>query len=99
VIEEFRRQSSPITEFADEYCNFDAEKTIPGAMIYDAYVKWCKEQGAIAGTQTRFMQRFRLLYPGCLVDRFMFTGKQVRGFKGVTLTEEAIERYLIGGRR
>jgi phage/plasmid-associated DNA primase len=93
VIEEFRKQSSPITEFCDENCIFGGH-TIPAIMLYDAYSKWCRDQGAYAGTMTRFSQRFCMLYPGCLVGRVQYGGKPVRCYEGIKLTDEATERYL-----
>jgi putative DNA primase/helicase len=98
VIEEFRKQSSPVTEFADEYCEFDPEHAYPSAMMYDAFVRWCKDQGAVAGSQTRFTQRFCLLYPGCRAERHTFAGKQDRCYVGVQLTPAAVERFLLGRR-
>jgi putative DNA primase/helicase len=98
VIEEFRKQSSPISEFVDEFCEIGRNCTIPGNMLYDAYARWCKDQGALTGTSIRFSQRLLLLYPGVRADRFSFNGKQVRGFIGLKLTDEAVERYLIGRR-
>jgi P4 family phage/plasmid primase-like protien len=95
VIEDFRKQSSPITEFADENCAFDGKNFIPSNMLYDAYAHWCKDQGAMAGTHLRFSQRFLMMYPGCRADRVPFNKKQTRCFVGVTLTEEAAERYLL----
>jgi P4 family phage/plasmid primase-like protien len=97
VIEEFRKQSSPVSEFADEHCIFGPH-TIPSAMLYDAFVHWCKDQGSVAGTQTRFTQRFCLLYPGCRTDRLMFNNSQTRCFVGVKLSDAAVERYLVGRR-
>ena len=98
VIEEFRKQSSPLTEFADEYCEFESEVKAPVAMVYDAYARWCKDQGTFAGTMTKFTQRFCMLYPGIIADRSTFQGKQARCLQGVKLTEEAIERFLVGRR-
>jgi P4 family phage/plasmid primase-like protien len=98
VIEEFRKQSSPISEFAGEFCVTDKSAMVPSLMVYDAYLHWCKDQGAFAGSQCRFSQRFLLLHPGVRPDRIPWQGKQVRGFLGVKLTQEAVERYLIGRR-
>ena len=97
VINEFRRQSSPVSEFSDEYCTFEDYAT-PSAMLYDAYSRWCRDQGLTAGSHTRFLQRFSLLYPGCRTERRQFNGKQTRCMCGVRLKEEAIERYLVGRR-
>ena len=97
VIEEFRKQSSPVTEFADEWCVFGPH-SCPTAMVYDAFAHWCKDQGVLAGTMTRFSQRFCLLYPGVRPDRIMFNGKQVRGFVNVKVSDAAVERYLVGRR-
>jgi P4 family phage/plasmid primase-like protien len=98
VIEEFRKQSSPISEFSDEFCVSEKAAMVPSLMVYDAYVHWCKDQGAFAGSQCRFSQRFLLLHPGVRPDRIPWQGKQVRGFLGVRLTQEAVERYLINRR-
>ena len=98
VVEEFRKQSSPVTEFCDEYCVFDKANAIPSMMLYDAYARWCKDQGAFTGTHTRFTQRLLLMYPGVRADRMQFNNKQARCFTGVQLTDEAIGRYLVGRR-
>jgi putative DNA primase/helicase len=98
VVEEFRRQSSPITEFAEECCEFDPKAVVPSIMLYDAYSRWAKDQGTQAGTHLRFGQRFLLLNPGVKKDRVQWNGKQVRGYSGVKLSEDAIERYLVGRR-
>lgn len=98
VVEEFRKQSSPITEFADETCVFNPSHSLPGNMLYDAYARWCRDQGAMAGTHLRFNQRFLMMYPGVRVDQVVFADKQVRCFVGVKLSDEAIERYLVGRR-
>jgi P4 family phage/plasmid primase-like protien len=97
VIEEFRKQSSPITEFAEENCEF-GKFQVPSLMLYDAYARWAKDQGAMAGTHSRFGQRFCLLNPGCSAGRMMFNKVQVRCFNGVKLTEAAVDRYLVGRR-
>jgi P4 family phage/plasmid primase-like protien len=97
VIEQFRRQSSPITEFADEFCTFGSHE-VPTAMLYDAYAKWAKDQGIMAGTHCKFSQRLSSLYPGVICDKMTFQGKQVRCYKGLALTEEAVERFLLGRR-
>lgn len=98
VIEEFRKQSSPATEFADENCAFNDDFAVPSLALYDAFAHWCKDQGAMIGTHTRFTQRFLLLYPGLHIERMTLNGKQVRCFVGVRLTDEAVERYLVGRR-
>jgi putative DNA primase/helicase len=97
VVEEFRKQSSPITEFVDEY-GVVGPSQIPSMMLYDAYAHWCKDQGAFTGTHTRFTQRLLMLYPGLKMDRAYFGGKQQRCVVGLALTEEAVERYLLGRR-
>jgi P4 family phage/plasmid primase-like protien len=95
AIAEFRLQSSPVTAFGDECCEFGAYK-LPTSILYDAYAHWAKDQGSLAGTRLRFSQRFQMMYPGVKADRMMQNGKQVRCFTGVGLTEDAINRYLIG---
>jgi putative DNA primase/helicase len=98
VIEEFRKQSSPVSEFADEYCEFGSEAQVPVSTIYDAYARWCKDQGIFAGTITKFSQRFCMAHPGIIADRLIFQGKQARCFQGVKLTQDAVDRYLVGRR-
>ena len=97
VIQDFRKQSSPVTEFADECCSF-GETEIPVFMLYDAYAHWCKDQGSMAGTRLRFIQRFCMMNPGVRMDRMSFNKIQVRCIAGVALTEDAVNRYLIGRR-
>lgn len=98
VVEEFRKQSSPVSEFADEHCII-GPYNIPSMMLYDAFTRWSKDQGIFPGSSTKFMQRFLMLYPGLHVERMTFNGKQVRCVCGAKLTDEAVERYLVGGRR
>jgi phage/plasmid-associated DNA primase len=97
VVEEFRRQSSPVSEFVDEWCEIGPHK-LPSMMLYDAYAKWCKDQGVAVGTSAKFSQRLLQLYPGLAAVRMMFNQTQVRGFEGITLTTAAVDRFL-GGRR
>lgn len=98
VIEEFRKQSSPITEFADENCLFGSDYQVSGMMLYDAYGQWCRDQGIVPGKKTGFVQRFCLLYPGCQMVRIGTGGSQFRGFQGVCLSDEATTRFVVGRR-
>jgi putative DNA primase/helicase len=98
VVEDFRRQSSPITEFGEECCDFATANCVASMMVYDAYARWAKDQGTQAGTHLRFSQRFLMLNPGVRKERVQANGKQVRGYIGVKLTEDAVDRYLVGRR-
>jgi len=96
TMEDFRKQSSPITEFTEENCRFETDLSFPSMMIYEAYARWCKDQGMRAGTRTKFAQRFALLNPGCHRGRMSYNNAQLRCFYGVALTDAAIDRYLVG---
>jgi P4 family phage/plasmid primase-like protien len=98
VIEEFRKQSSPITEFVDENCHCSPELEVASLMLYDAYSRWSKDQGIIPGSQAKFWQRLLLLYPGLSVGRMTVGNKQIRSIRGIVLTDNAIERYIVGRR-
>jgi P4 family phage/plasmid primase-like protien len=94
VVEEFRKQSSPITEFADEFCVF-GNYVVEGRMFYDAYSKWCRDQGVFCGSQIKLTNRLTMMYPGIRSDRVIIGNRQVRGYEGIKLTNEAVERYLV----
>ena len=98
VVEEFRKQSSPVSEFADEFCEIGPH-AVPTNMLYDAFARWAKDQGAYPMSAIKFTARFLGLYPGLKCDRMTYNGKQVRCVQGAKLTDEAVERYLVGGRR
>jgi len=97
VIEEFRKQSSPVSEFADEFCEFGGH-SIPTLMAYDAYCRWAKDQGIPPGSHIKFFNRFKMLNPGLRIERKTINGRQVRCVLGAKLTDEAVERYLDGRR-
>ena len=96
VVEDFRKQSSPITEFVDDQCVFVEKGHYPANMMYDAYVRWCKEQSIVAGTRARFIQRIGTLYPGCHVEKIEYNGEIMGCLTSISLTPTAIERYLMG---
>ncbi len=93
-LRDFQRQSSPVSEFLDEYGEFAPNYQIPTAVMYDAYAYWCRDQGIQAGSMSRFIQRVQILYPGTETDRMTFDGKQVRCLTGVMLSQAGIDRYL-----
>lgn len=98
VVGEFRRAISPMTEFAEDYCEFKNHDDwwVPKNMLFDAWVLWAKEHGLYTGTRSRFGQRFLALYPNCAVERKNHRGQQVSAYARVKLTEEAVNKYLLG---
>jgi putative DNA primase/helicase len=100
VTEAFRNQISPITEFAQECCEFgQTVKHISlKQMLYDAWVGWAKAQGMgnslVYSTRAKFDQRFQSLNPDVQCDRHLRNGNPVAVYLGVRLTADAANQYL-----
>ena len=94
LLEGFRRQSSPVTEFVDEHCVLGPENKASSMMLYDSYMQWCRTQGIQGGSQAKFSQLIQAMYPGLVLDRVVNDANQrVRGLIGIRLSTEAYDKF------
>jgi putative DNA primase/helicase len=54
--QEYRIENDVVGAFLDEVCEIKGDDNyyVKSSVLYDAYVKWCEENGEKAATQTRF---------------------------------------------
>ena len=53
-IDEYRRENNNIMVFIDEECKLDPQASLTKQSLYDAYSKWCKENGYKSVSKKRF---------------------------------------------
>ena len=97
VLGEFRRLTSPLTEFLEETCERgDRNKCwVLKSMIYDAWNSWSKQHGVPQWRRAQFGQRLLALNPGIMTGRRMQQAYQEYVYEGLRLTEDAIRKYVV----
>lgn len=63
VIQEFARLSSPVHAFIEDHCVVQADAQVKTSDLYDAYKKWCDDDGHQAVSNQRLGVQLRSLIP------------------------------------
>ena len=93
LLDEIDNMASPVTQFIDETCVFNADEFVADDDLYQLWRAWCASDGLVAGSKKLFMAKIRAAYgkkiePGKRGSR----GEQKRSFVGIELRPEAQER-------
>lgn len=93
LLDEIDNMASPVTQFIDDMCVFDADEFVPDDDLYHLWRAWCASDGLVAGSKKLFMAKVRAAYGKKIEPRKRgSSGKQKRGFVGIMLRPEAQER-------
>jgi len=83
---EMNANASKVKEFAEDKCEFGADKQIPVQDLFDEYKAWCGNRGFSAGSIETFGTQFSAAYRGKFTkSRPTVNGRRVQVYKGVTL--------------
>ena len=89
-------------------CEFKAKESwqdglekniVPKNMFFDTWMGWAKDHGCAPGHRARFGQRFLACFPSVGVGRRRVRGQEIAVYTGVSLTPDAMSRYLMGGKK
>ena len=58
-----QRESSPITEFVEEWCNLEPAGKVSAVNLFRAWNDWCDSEGRHAGTMSWFSRFLIIAYP------------------------------------
>jgi len=76
--------TSPISTFVDECCVLDdKEKVSSTQMVYEAYQRWCGENGRRAGGNTMFMRNLIAECPSVSKEKIEEAGRREYRYKGL----------------
>ncbi|MET7902058.1 phage/plasmid primase, P4 family [Streptomyces sp. NPDC005355] len=83
---EMNANASKVKEFAEDKCEFGADKQIPVQDLFDEYKAWCINRGFSAGSIETFGTQFSAAYRGKFTkSRPTVNGRRMQVYKGVTL--------------
>lgn len=96
VLEEFRKLSSPISEFLEECCDLDHTQKcdVEKHKLFEAWGVWGKERNITPGMPSRFFSRFKAKCPDVGTASYTRAGKQRSVFTGIKLKPWAEQRLL-----
>jgi putative DNA primase/helicase len=87
LCEQFQGLSSKISEFVDEMCVVAPAQECEKDVLFDVYVKWCKQNNTHAGTKQQFARDLYSAFPGVGDTQKNFDGDRPRYFRGIGLRE------------
>lgn len=92
LVDELKRQASPISEFIDDCCDVGPEFMVPIPEVYQAYKDWCSEHGRDhAGTESSFGRNLRAAVSSLNVARPGSGPSRQRVYTGIGLKHEIPE--------
>lgn len=92
LVDELKRQASPISEFIDDCCEVGPEFMVPIHNVYKAYKDWCSEHGRDhAGTLSSFGKNLRAAVSSLDVVRPGSGSSRQRVYTGIGLKREIPE--------
>jgi len=77
--------TSPIKAFLDECCDIERDRSCLVTELYEAYRKWCEEQGRHASTKQMFGRDLRASLPHIKTEQLWNAGDRTRAFVGLAL--------------
>lgn len=90
-LEAYANNQNHISEFINECCELNIEGKIHTKIIYKIYLKFC-EDNCIAPYKENMFTQYILNIKDVDRARFRANGKNLRGFKGITIKE-----FMLGG--
>ena len=89
-VEEFRRASSPIAAFVEEYCVTPVTGSVDISRLYDAWKFWCAEEGHQPGSKSTFGGKLTSAFPHIAVIRPRSGEVRTRRYGSIALNNEGI---------
>lgn len=90
LIDEFRRQSSPVGEFVEDCCEVGKGKSVPVAELYSAYCEWCEQHGRDhPGTEATFGKSLRSVVHSLSTKRPGSGASRKRVYSGIALQKDS----------
>lgn len=87
--------TSPVCAFVDECCSLDnLEALISTQMIFEAFQKWCGENGRKAGGSTVFIRNVIAECPSVSKIESRKSGRRELEYKGLALQAWVYDKYL-----
>lgn len=84
LLEDLEQLSSPISAFVSDRCEVASEAETSVKEAFDAWKKWCEEQGKEhSGDHAGFGRNLRAAIPSIKTCQITESGKRVRAFRGV----------------
>jgi putative DNA primase/helicase len=88
LLDDLKRQASPISEFIDDCCDVGPDFSVPVKDLIAAWKHWCAEHGRDrTWTEATIGKNVRAVVPGLCVSRPRVLGGRVRVYTGVGLKE------------
>ncbi len=86
MAEELDRVTSPIGAFIADCCVVDDARTVRSADLYDAWCKWCKEEGIEKpGSRIQFFKKLRASSPAVSSIRTRNGDRRDHSYRGLAL--------------
>lgn len=83
-IDMIRDTYSPLSVFAEECLTFSEHAQVSSAVMYQAYIMWCRRDGRKAGTMASLTRHFKDTFRGQVNHTTLsIDGQRMKGFKGV----------------
>ena len=89
IKDDFRKVTSPVTEFAEDCCLFDETLETGYQEMFDIWAGWAVEHGIRPGHRTRFQQRILAAFPSLSLEG----GLTRKVYKGVQLNSVAVRKF------
>jgi len=87
--------TSPICSFVDECCSLGKlEVSTSTQMVFEAYQKWCGENGRKAGGNTVFIRNILAECPSVSKETSRESGRRELKYKGLALQAWVYDKYL-----
>ncbi|MBL6707153.1 MAG: NTP-binding protein [Planctomycetaceae bacterium] len=90
LLDDMRRQASPVSEFLDDCCEVGPECSVPVQVLFEAWKQWCEQHGfSRSSTEATFGKHLRAAVPELSDSRPRRDGIRLRVYMGVGLKEES----------
>ena len=88
MVEDMKRDMFPLSDFCDECCVMENGAEITSNALYAVYQYHCAQRDVKHTSHNNFTKYLKSSYLPVTHGRMLHNGKQVRGFKGMTINSE-----------
>lgn len=82
---EYKKYSNPVMAFVEDYCELGEENETARAILFAEWEKFCKQNGHISGSQTKFNKNIENLYGDKVKKSQMNNPKRTKSWKGIRI--------------
>jgi putative DNA primase/helicase len=88
LLRQFSRLSSPALAFLEDRCVLGPHRSVPVDNLWEAWKKWCLDNGAIPGGKASFGEHLRSVNPGITKRRLGSDGDRRMVYAGIDVETE-----------